>query len=180
MSEIVASSNSTDKSDIVENLKRRLAILCCNSILNPPLEFVGALRIHADDTDEEKEAKREEHKAKTEKREEERKRREPELMEEMSNIMKRIYDSRREPLPEDGGDYDFGAMRENKTKTFGNGAAGSLPTYLCEICKNTQEENFFIDTTSGDTICLGTHGMGKNKLNFAGDTDWFLYILQLL
>ena len=144
-----------NSSDAVEILKKRLAVLCCD----PPIEFVGALRIKGDDTEEQMAVKRKEHDEKTKKRELERIRREPEIVEEMNNIMKRILLSRNEPLPDDGGEYDFGVMRDNKLKVIGSGAAGSMPTYYCEVCRNKSEEFFVVDTTSGDTICQGNYSL---------------------
>lgn len=119
---------------LVDDLKRKLSLLCSNSILNPPLPFVGALRYSSDDTDEEKEKKRLEHEEKCQQREKERIRREPELMQEMDSIIKRVFASHAEPLPEDAGEYSFGVQartpyRETATK-FGN------VVYFCESCGN--------------------------------------------
>ena len=141
---------------LVDDLKKRLALLCCDSILNPPLPFVGALRIRPDDPEDVKDSKRKEHEEKTQQRELERIRREPELLEELDNIMKRVYASRNETLPEDSGEYNFG-VKSSVTSASSHTSLGKfgLPSYYCEICKNREYSNFVTDLASGDTICLG-------------------------
>ena len=79
------------------DLKLKLIATCCQSLLNPPLPFIGALRFDRDDTVEDKELKRKEHARKAVEREEERVRREPELLRELEKIMERVRSARRYP-----------------------------------------------------------------------------------
>jgi hypothetical protein len=163
MSELAlcGSSSADNADDEVAKLRKRVAILCMNGILNPPLESISAPRIHPDDSEEEKARKMREHEEKTLRREQEQIRRTPELMKEMAGIIKRVLDSRLEPLPEDSGEYDFGAQKDNKVKMIGSGTAGSQVTYYCEECRNRNEAHFVVDSTSGDTICLGMSTTGS-------------------
>ena len=79
----------------VHELKLKIIATCCQSLLNPPLPFIGALRFDKDDTDEDKDIKRKEHARKAMEREEERIRREPELLRELEKIMERVRLARR-------------------------------------------------------------------------------------
>ena len=79
----------------LQDLKLKLIATCCQSLLNPPLPFIGALRFDKDDTDEDKDIKRKEHARKAVEREEERVRREPELLRELEKIMERVRAARR-------------------------------------------------------------------------------------
>lgn len=175
--------------EAIESLKKSLALVCCNSILSPPIPFVGALRINNNDTPEEKEAKRKEYEEKLQFREKEKLRREPELVEEMNKIIKRVYDSRAEALPEDSGEYSFGAKSESliSKRGFSYEVAATkygLHSNCCEVCGNKDPYRFFTDSSSGDTICLGVDGnqcgnvvaehlidRGAAKRNFEGEED---------
>ena len=79
----------------LQDLKLKLVATCCQSLLNPPLPFIGALRFEKYDTDEDKDIKRKEHARKAIEREEERVRREPELLRELEKIMDRVRSARR-------------------------------------------------------------------------------------
>ena len=85
----------------LHDLKLKLVAMCCQSLLNPPLPFIGALRFDKDDTEEDKEIKRKEHARKAAEREEERIRREPELLRELEKIMERVRSARRYVITND-------------------------------------------------------------------------------
>ena len=175
--------------EAIESLKKSLALVCCHSILSPPIPFVGALRINNNDTNEEREEKRKEHEEKLAFRESEKIRREPELVEEMNKIIKRVYDSRVEVLPEDSGEYAFGTKSGALTTTRGFSYEVAATKYglhssCCEVCGNKDPYKFFTDTSSGDTICMGINenkcgnvisehliDRGTAKRNFEGEED---------
>jgi hypothetical protein len=111
----------------VIDLMRKLAKLCCSSVLSPPLPFVEALRIGPLDTEEEKAQKIAEHEQKVADRERERIRREPELMFEMDSIMRRVVAARSETT--------FDAVDPNLAKVKAM-SSSSVPSLYCDMCHN--------------------------------------------
>ena len=91
----VQNQGTIERERKLHELKLKLIATCCQSLLNPPLPFIGALRFDKDDTEEDKDIKRKEHARKAMEREEERILREPELLRELEKIMERVRSARR-------------------------------------------------------------------------------------
>lgn len=80
--------------DIVIKFKLGLARICCNSLLDPPLPFVEALRYRGDESKETRAKMQSEHERQKADREKKRIEREPELLQELDAIVERVKLSR--------------------------------------------------------------------------------------
>lgn len=132
---------TADRECKLQDLKLKLVASCCQSLLNPPLPYVGALRFDKDDSDEDKEMKRKEHALRKQERDDERIRREPELLRELDKIIERVRQARSE-------------YTKPEVDYLANNALSSLLEYRCKQCHNRNSDRFVVDVHTGDTTCM--------------------------
>lgn len=163
MSSSTAAVPTADREEKLRQLKLSLAWMCCDDLLVPPIAALEPLRVLNSDTEEMKQSKRNAYTKLVEERDKERRRREPELLLALDKVVDRVVVAR----PQYKKTIDYATITD-QTKTV---------KLSCSNCRNKDQENFFPDPKSGDTVCLNcglvVHALGIDKgaakRNFEGE-----------